>query len=104
MVWCTPERTGGLYAPFAIRKQGGETILLMNSANTVLDRVDTLRCARNTSIIRLEDDSFTVSSLPTPGFENTDEGYAAYLASAGQGHGDVRLSEVMSAEKPLYCP
>ncbi len=104
VVWCTPDASGGLYAPFSIRKQGGETILLMNSANTVLDRVDTLRCARNTSIIRLSDDSFTVSSLPTPGFENTDEGYAAYLASAGQGHGDVRLSEVMSAEKLICAP
>ena len=104
VVWCTPERSGGLYAPFSIRKQGGETILLMNSANTVLDRVETLRGARNSSFIRLEDGSFTVSSLPTPGFENTEAGYAAYLTAAGQGRGDVRLSEVMTAEKLICAP
>lgn len=104
VVWCTPDRSGGLYAPFSIRKQGGETLLLMNSANTVLDRIDTLRGAKNTSFVRLEDGSFTVSSLPTPGYENSDAGYAAYLSAAGQGHGDVRLSEVMSAEKLICAP
>ncbi len=104
VVWCTPERSGGLYAPFAIRKQGGETLLLMNSANTVLDRVDTLRGAKNTSFVRLEDGSFTVSSLPTPGYENSDSGYAAYLAAAGQGRGALRLSEIMSAEKLISAP
>ena len=104
VVWCTPERSGGLYAPFSIRKQGGETLLLMNSANTVLDRVDTLRAAKNTSFVRLDDGSFTVSSLPTPGYENSDSGYAAYLAAAGQGHGTLRLSEVMSAEKLISAP
>ena len=104
VVWCTPERSGGLYAPMAIRKQGGETLLLMNSANTVLDRVDTLRAAKNTSFVRLDDGSFTVSSLPTPGYENSDSGYAAYLAAAGQGHGTLRLSEVMSAEKLISAP
>ncbi len=104
VVWCTVDRTGPFYAPFSIRKQGGETLLLMNSANTVLDRVDTLRCPRNLSLIRLDDDSMTVSAAPTPGYPNDEAGYAAYLASTGQGVHTVRLSEIMSAEKLICGP
>ena len=42
VVYCDPETSGGLYAPFSLRRLGGETLLLMNSANTVLDEIETL--------------------------------------------------------------
>ena len=104
VVWCDPDRQGGMYAPFSLKKQGGETLQLMNSANTVLDRIDTLRSPKNISLIRLADGSLTVCAKPTPGFSNDDEGYAAYLLSAGQGQGALRLSEIMSAEKLTLAP
>ena len=102
VVYCDPETSGGLYAPFSLRRLGGETLLLMNSANTVLDEIETLRCRKNTSIVRETDGSFTVSAAPTPGYANTDEGYTAYLAASGQGTGALRLSEIMAAGLNRY--
>ena len=104
VVYCDPETSGGLYAPFSLRRLGGETLLLMNSANTVLDEIETLRCRKNTSIVRETDGSFTVSAAPTPGYANTDEGYTAYLAASGQGMGALRLSEIMAAETLFTAP
>ena len=94
VVYCDPETSGGLYAPFSLRRLGGETLLLMNSANTVLDEIETLRCRKNTSIVREADGSFTVSAAPTPGFANTEEGYAAFAASRGFGDVAVQITEV----------
>lgn len=104
VVYCDPETSGGLYAPFSLRRLGGETLLLMNSANTVLDEIETLRCRKNTSIVRETDGSFTVSAAPTPGYANTDEGYTAYLAASGLGTGALRLSEIMAAETLFTAP
>ena len=104
VVWCSPEASGPLTAPFSLRSQGGETLQLMNSANTVLDEITTLRCPRNMSLVRLPDGSLTVSGTPTPGFENTESGYAAYTAAAGLGGGEVRLSEIMAAEALFTGP
>ena len=104
VVWCDAEMSGGMYAPFSLKRLGGETILLMNSANTVLDEIETLRCKKNTSIVREEDGTLSVSSTPTPGYENTEEGYRAYLAATGQETGTLRLSEIMSAEQLFTAP
>ena len=103
-VWCVSGRTGGLYAPFSLKKQGGETILLMNSANTVLDRVDTLRSKRNLSFIRLFDGSLTVSDSPSPGWPNDAEGRAAYMASLSDADSPLRLSEIMTGARLYGAP
>ena len=101
-VWCVPGRSGGLYAPFSLKKQGGETILLMNSANTVLDRVDTLRSRRNLSFVRLFDGSLTGSDSPSPGYPNDAQGRAAYMDSQSRADSPLRLSEIMTGAK-LYA-
>ena len=103
-VWCVPERTGGLYAPFSLKKQGGETILLMNSANTVLDRVETLRSRRNLSFVRLFDGSLTVSDSPSPGWPNDAEGRAAYMASLNASDSPLRISEIMTGARLYGTP
>ena len=36
VVWCSPDEEGD-YAPFALRRAGGETVCLMNGNRTVLD-------------------------------------------------------------------
>ena len=102
VVYCDPERSGGMYAPFSLRRLGGETLLLMNSANTVLDEIETLRCRKNTSIVRSDDGSFTVSAAPTPGYANTDEGYAAFAAERGFGDVSVQITEVCLRGETLY--
>ena len=104
VVWCDPEGSGALCAPFSLSSKGGESLLLMNSANTVLDRIETLRSPRNMSLIRTAEGELTVSDTPTPGYPNTREGYVTYLAAAGLGAGELRLSELMSAEKLICGP
>lgn len=104
VVWCTDQKTGGLYAPFKLAKTGGEILQLQNSANIVLDEVETLRCPRNYSLIRCEDGTFTVSAQPTPGFDNTAEGYTAFLAASGAGTGSLRISEIMPGAKLYKAP
>lgn len=99
VVSCSSDHSGG-YAPFAIRRQGGETLVLMNGANVILDRVDTLLCEKNTSMIRREDGSLNLSYTPTPGFANDDVGYRLYLESMGSG-GEIRLSEILAANTLL---
>lgn len=94
VVWCTPEVQGGYYAPFNLSRQGGENIVLSNSRNFLIDQVLTIPARKNTSSIRAADGSLTVSATPTPGFPNTKEGYAAYLAANGS-HSTLRLSEIM---------
>lgn len=104
VVYCETGRSGGMYAPFSLRRLGGETLVLMNSANTVLDEVETLRCRKNMSAVRESDGSFTVTATPTPGYPNTEDGYTAYLAATGQGMGTLRLSEIMAAETLFTAP
>ena len=104
VVWCSKEHTGAMYAPFSLKKQGGEAVLLMNSANTVLDQIETLHGRRNCSFIRLEDGSFTISTEPTPGYPNTPEGREAYLAEWKHADSPVRLSEVMAAASYYLAP
>ncbi len=104
VVWCTKEHTGALYAPFSMKKQGGESLLLMNSANTVLDQIETLHARRNCSFIRLEDGSFTVSAEPTPGYPNTEEGRKSYLSAEKHADSPLRLSEVMAGAEFYTAP
>ena len=96
VVWCSPEHSGN-YAPFAISRQGGETVVLMNGANLILDRVDTVVSDKNTAMIRREDGGLALSDTPTPGYSNDDAGYSQYLASLGSGGGEIRLSEILTA-------
>ena len=104
VVWCSKDHTGALYAPFSLKKQGGESLLLMNSANTVLDQIETLHARRNCSFIRLEDGSFTVSAEPTPGYPNTEEGRRAYMATEERAESPLRLSEIMAAADFYTAP
>lgn len=96
VVWCSPEH-GGSYASFGISSQGSETIVLMNDANLILDRVDTVLSDRNTSMVRREDGTLALSDTPTPGYPNDDGGYSAYLTAMGTGGGEIRLSEILPA-------
>ena len=104
VVWCSKDHTGALYAPFSLKKQGGEPLLLMNSANTVIDQIETLHGRRNCSFVRLEDGSFTVSAEPTPGYPNTEEGRKAYQATEEHAESPLRLSEVMASAEFYTAP
>lgn len=102
VVSCSATEEGESYAPFGLHRDGGETVILMNGGNTVIDEVVTLATPKNSTMIRQEDGSLLLSSTPTPGFENTAAGYEAYLASCGETDRSVRLNEVMSSNSLYY--
>lgn len=102
VISCTEDYTGGLYAPFSLSRDGGETIVLMNSSNVVLDEVVTLPSRKNTAQVRASDGTLTLSAAPTPGYENSEEGRARYLQQRSSARHSIALSEAMSSNT-LYA-
>ena len=95
--WCDKDDRTGLYGTFGISKDGNETIWLYNGANVVVDRVDVPQMQTNVPLIRVENGAWQPSSQGTPGFENSQAGYDAWLkAMGGDTSLDVQITEVMA--------
>ena len=105
VVWCAPEQDGDAYAAFALKRAGGETVCLMNGNGVTLDAADTVACEKNESLVRQADGTLLPSAEPTPGYPNTEEGYAAWLAVlATRAGGTLELSECMTANTLYPSP
>lgn len=107
--WCDKTSNSGNYANFGISSDGTDTVYLYNSSNVLIDQVAVPALADNTSLIRSDSD-WLASSLITPGFENTDAGFAAWLDARGAETYTVAISEVMTGntctwlnDKGLIC-
>lgn len=83
---------------------GGETLLLTNPEGKIVDLIEFDAQAQNTSMAKEyvmdmfdENAAFRVTDLPTPGFANTQSGYAAFdLAENGEmGVHDIAFNEVL---------
>lgn len=104
VVWCDPEQESG-YAPFALKKEGGESVCLMTSGGVVMDEAATVACASGQSLIRDGSGALVPTDTPTPGYPNDRAGYEAYLAGAGSAPaGELRVSEIMSANSLYPAP
>lgn len=96
-VWCNKEADTGEYAAFGISKDGGETVYLYNSANVIVDSVSVPRMNSNMPLLRQEDGSWDLGAQATPGFENTNAGYEAWLLSMhAKDSIQVVISEIMT--------
>ncbi len=93
--WCDKENETGTYAKFGISKKGEETIFLYNSSNVLVDSVELPMINDNVPYIRLEDNSWTTGSHATPGFANTEDGYAEWIQSTDYVAPQIQISEVM---------
>ncbi len=98
--WCDSASADEAYASFQLSKNGGETVYLYNSGNAVIDQQLLPKTAPNTPLVRQADGTLTEGDLGTPGYENTQEGYDAWLAAMGSGGMNVVISEVQTAN---YC-
>lgn len=96
VVWCDKNDETGKYASFGISKDGADTVTLYNSANVRVDEVAVGRTETNVPLIRREDGSWAAGAMATPGYENTQAGYEAWLKSVGAGDLEVVISEVMT--------
>lgn len=94
--WCDKESDSDRYGNFGISKKGNDTILLFNSSNVCVDEYQMPPVGDNISMIRLDDGTWEASTQSTPGFANSEEGFAAWLQSVGAKEQTVVISEIMS--------
>ncbi len=99
VVWCKNNAESARYADFSISKTGGEVIVLMNSRSVIVDRLVTQPLERNSSLARGTDGAWQITTAATPGYENSDAGYEAYLLSRSSSASPVRISEIMSSNR-----
>lgn len=99
--WCDSQG-GDTYAAFGISSKGGETLYLYNSVNVVIDQIKVPALEENQPYIRSEDGSWTIGGPASPGFRNTGEGNAQWLASIGCKTPDVIISEVQTTSRHTY--
>lgn len=100
VIWCGEKGD----APFALSREGGETIALINSRHTILDSMVTQPTEKNQAMIRTSSGDWIVTSQLTPG---TDPAHMPSSESLCVSHHDpsispVRINEVAASN--LYYP
>lgn len=94
--WCNPNSEDDRYAGFGISREGGETVYLYNGANVLVDEKTVPFTAANTALIRVNETTWTEAVWATPGFANTEDGYAAWLSTVTGGDIQVTITEIMT--------
>ena len=94
--WCKPDSGDSRYANFGISRKNAETLYLYNTANVVIDQKEVPLTSANTPLIRVGKDQWEEGSFATPGYPNTEEGYAQWLHTAPGGDTKVIITEVMT--------
>lgn len=89
------QNAGAIYhAPFKLSSQGG-TLMLFNASGTAIDSVNFPAMTADMSYARQEQSVWNISSMATPGMNNTEESYAA-LHQARSDVG-VEVTEIVSS-------
>lgn len=68
-------------ASFKLKSSGGETVTLFKPNGKVVDAVTTVALDSNISMARNTNGEWVSQDKPTPGFDNTVEGHAEFIAS-----------------------
>lgn len=92
----TLKQTAGAtyHAPFRLSSQGG-TLMLFNASGTAVDSVNFPAMSADMSYARQDQSTWKVSSMATPGLDNTAESYTA-LHQARTDSG-VEITEIVSS-------
>ena len=85
-------------ANFALPRDGGAAILTGIHGNTI-SMVEYPKVGKECSWALQDDGSYFETPKVTPGYENTEEGYEVWLKTVGQITPEIRISEVMSANR-----
>lgn len=80
VIFCDGDGKDPLHANFRLKAAGGETLSLKDASGDVEDTTVTIPLQTNVSAVRTTA-GFSESAHSTPGYPNTDEGYAAYRAT-----------------------
>ena len=79
IIFLSGTRENGLYANFKLKASGGEVLALRNSKKKVIDAIETVAISKNQSMARMENGNFVVTSMATPGYENSKDGYEQFI-------------------------
>lgn len=95
VIFLAGENKEGMYANFALSKNGGEIVVLKNSHGKVVDIVETVKTNKNTSLARDMDGEFHIVNKVTPGYINTMDGYKEYISSLEELNDALIFNEVL---------
>ena len=98
VVRCSGDTAQEGEADFALSRDGCTVILTGVHGNTI-SMVEAPKVGRECSWALQEDGNYIETPKATPGYENTEEGYEIWLQTVGHVTPDVRISEVMSANR-----
>jgi len=82
----------------------GDTIIFSNRSGQALDRIDLEPIPTNVSVGRVVSDPETLERFenPTPGFANTEQGFADYKASKQVENPELIITEVMTSNQTMF--
>ncbi len=91
-------KAGALHTNFNLSSQGA-SVMLMDNMGSLVDVVDYKTMASNISLGRDAGDANAWKQFQkvTPGYENSDAGYAQYVFSMKGGESPLQISEVMTS-------
>lgn len=81
IVYLAGVNSEGMYANFALKKEGGELITLKKPNGKVIDSIRTESLEKNTTMARNSEGIWFKTAEITPGFDNNKEGRNEYLES-----------------------
>ena len=89
--WCLKDSETSAYANFGISKKGEDVICLYNSSNVLIDQMAVPSVNDNVSVARDSNGTWITMAHSTPGFENTEAGFDAWLKSKNAGAEEISL-------------
>lgn len=98
VVYCA-EHIPGL-APFNLSQSAKETVVLKNAGGMIIEIVQSLPLDSGAQALQA-DGSWKTVDTPTPGFENTEKGYDAFLTAIGAKN--ITITEIMSSQDTLIA-
>ena len=98
VVYCAGNQAAPGQAPFGLSKTGCTVLLTSNLGNT-LSQVTCPTLLTDYTWSLSADGSYLATDRPTPGFENSEAGYAAWMASVGAEQMQVVISEIMTSNR-----
>lgn len=93
VIFCDGSGSDELHASFSLSKDGDE-LSLLSADGGLIEEFDVPACGADVSVYRSEDGGVIVTSFPTPGYENSMDGYLK-MQAARRCDSPLQIYEVM---------
>jgi len=107
LIFCSGNESannGEIHVPFSLRSYE-EDVVLAGKTGKIADSFSYSRQQADVSMARVPDGTgeFVASHKPTPGYPNTDDGYAAFTSKLNASLGDIYISEMMGLNTSAFA-